>query len=57
MKRVPYFRDKTTGALIFSNPEKEREIVFKRTVQDEIRAMRNEINSLRDRIKQLEERD
>jgi hypothetical protein len=50
-----FSRDRVSGALIISNPEKERELMFRRTVQDELRAMRDEIDSLKSRIRDLEE--
>ena len=49
----PYTRDKFSGALIISNPEKEREIRFRRTVEDEIKALKEEINTLKKTIQDL----
>ena len=48
-----YIRDKFSGALIISNPEKEREIRFRRTVEDEIKALKEEINTLKKTIQDL----
>jgi polyhydroxyalkanoate synthesis regulator phasin len=56
MKQTNHFgRDRVSGALLISNPEKERELMFRRTVQDELRAMREEIDTLKSRIRDLEE--
>lgn len=56
-KANEYFRDSKSGALVINNPEKEREIIFKRTIQDELKAMRQEIDTLKGRIRDLEERN
>lgn len=52
-----YTRDSVSGALVINHPEKEREIVFRRIVQDELKAMRGEIDTLKKIIKKLEERN
>jgi hypothetical protein len=54
-KNLGYIRDRHSGALVINNPDKEREIIFKRTVQDELKAMRLEIDTLKNRIRDLEE--
>lgn len=48
-----YSRDKFSGALIISNPEKEREIRFRRTVEDELKALKEEINTLKKTLQDL----
>lgn len=48
-----YKRDKRTGALIFFNPEKEKEILAKRSMAEEIAHLKNEINTLKKQVQEL----
>jgi cell division protein FtsB len=48
-----YTRDKASGALIISNPEKEREILSRRRLEDEIKILKEEINTLKRQVKDL----
>lgn len=48
-----YKRDKVTGALIFDNPTKEKEIIAKRNTMQEIKHLREEINILKQQISKL----
>ena len=48
-----YFRDKSSRTLTISDPEKEKEIMFKRRVEREISALKNEINKLNEKLDQL----
>lgn len=48
-----YKRDKATGALIFDNPNKEKEIIAKRTMVQEIRHLKEEINILKQQVSKL----
>lgn len=48
-----YSRDRSSGALIINNPEKEREILFRRKIDDEIKALKEEINTLKSKLDEL----
>jgi hypothetical protein len=48
-----YIRDKSTGALILVNNEKAKTILKQRSMDDEIRILKNEINILKEQVKQL----
>lgn len=50
---MQYTRDKSSGALIINNPEKEKEILFRRNAERELKALRNEINTLKEQIQEL----
>jgi prefoldin subunit 5 len=43
---MKYHRDKLSGALIINDPEKEKEILFKRNLEQQLDALREEINQL-----------
>jgi len=48
-----YIRDKSTGALILVNNDKAKTILKQRSMDDEIRILKNEINILKEQVKQL----
>lgn len=48
-----YRRDKATGALIFCNPEKEKEILSRRSMAEEIKHLKEEINTLKIQVQEL----
>ncbi len=48
-----YIRDKSTGALILVNNDKAKTILKQRSIDDEIRILKNEINILKEQVKQL----
>jgi polyhydroxyalkanoate synthesis regulator phasin len=48
-----FVRDRATGALIFRNPEKEREIMHQRSMKEEIKTLREEINTLKRQVQEL----
>jgi hypothetical protein len=48
-----YSRDRSSGALIINNPEKEKEILFRRNVDSEIKALKEEINTLKKKMDEL----
>lgn len=48
-----YSRDKKSGALIINDPEREKEILFKRNLDRELKALKNEINTLKQKIDEL----
>jgi hypothetical protein len=48
-----YSRDKNSGALIINDPEKEKEILFKRSINHELTALKNEINTLKKKLDEL----
>jgi hypothetical protein len=41
-----YYRDGKSGVLTISDPEKEKEILFRRNVEHEIATLKKEINRL-----------
>jgi uncharacterized protein YceH (UPF0502 family) len=48
-----YSRDKNSGALIINDPEKEKEILFKRNLDRELKALKTEINTLKKKLDEL----
>lgn len=48
-----YIRDKNNGLLVFSNPEKEKEILRRRKMNEEIDALKKEINILKSQVNEL----
>lgn len=50
---MKYTRDKSSGALIIHNPEKEKEILFRRSVDKELKFLKQEINTLKKQVQEL----
>ena len=48
-----YIRDKKTGALLFNNPEKEKDILEKRSIRSQIKALTEEINTIKKQVTEL----
>jgi chorismate mutase len=48
-----YYRDKSSKTLTITDPEKEKEILFRRKVDREITALKNEINTLKEKLDEL----
>jgi cell division protein FtsB len=48
-----YIRDKNNGLLVFSNPEKEKEIMHRRKLTEEIKSLKDEINILKRQVNEL----
>ena len=48
-----YIRDENSGLLIFSNSEKEKEILRRRKMNEEIDALKKEINLLKSQVNEL----
>jgi uncharacterized protein YceH (UPF0502 family) len=50
---MKYHRDKLSGALIINDPEKEKEILFKRNLEQQLDALREEINTLKKKLDEI----
>lgn len=48
-----FIRDKATGILVFNNPEKEREIIRSRSINAELKSLKEEINTLKKQVQEL----
>lgn len=48
-----YYRDKTTKTLTINDPEKEKEILFRRKMEREIASLKSEINKLNEKLHQI----
>ena len=48
-----YMRDKKTGALILVNQEKASAILKQRSIEDEIKMLKQDINTLRNVVNKL----